>query len=254
MCLLLLAYDAHPRYRLIAVANRDERLDRPTEQAHAWGDGHGVIAGRDREAGGTWFGVTASGRFAALTNYRDPRDLRPRLEGETSRGALVSAFLEGSDDPEAYLARLAADADRYRGFNLVVSDAGGVAYASNRTARTRRVEPGLHGLSNHLLDTPWPKVERGLVALRSVIAGDTAIDPERLLAMMVDETPAPDAMLPDTGVGIALERSLSPMFLRLPGYGTRCTSAVLIDRSGGVVLVERTYAPERLPDVHVAVP
>jgi uncharacterized protein with NRDE domain len=250
MCLLLFAHDAHPRYRLVVAANRDEWYGRPAAPAHPWADAHGTFAGVDRTAGGTWLGITAAGRFAALTNFRDPRDLRPPSPDEPSRGALVRGFLEGDLGPQEHLAALSGTAHRYRGFNLVAVDPGGAAYASNRGGGTQRVQPGIHGLSNHLLDTPWPKVQRGKAALAALLDGGRDMDIGALLAMMRDETIAPDAELPDTGVGLELERMLSPMFIRAPGYGTRCTTVVLVDRSGLVTFVERTHAPEPLPDVH----
>jgi uncharacterized protein with NRDE domain len=202
----------------------------------------------DREAGGTWLGVTAAGRFAALTNYRDPRELRPKGANEPSRGALVRGFLESDAPPLSYLTEVAAAGERYRGFNLIAGDRDGLAYFSNRGAAPRAVEPGIHGLSNHLLDTPWPKVRRGESALEALIQGDRGADVEALLAMLRDEAIAPDGELPDTGVGLALERQLSPMFIRMPGYGTRCSTVVLVEQGGRVTFVERTHAPEPRPD------
>lgn len=249
MCLFLFAHEAHPRYRLVVAANRDEWYGRAAERAHAWGDGSGTFAGVDRRGGGTWLGVTETGRFAAITNYRDPRDLRPASPGEPSRGALVSGFLEDDRIPEEHLDWIAACGGGYRGFNLVVGDMRTLAYVSNRGGRPARVEPGIHGLSNHLLDTPWPKVRRGKAALAALLEGAREVDVDALLAMMRDDTVAPDAELPDTGVGLEMERALSPMFIRSPGYGTRCTTVLLVERSGLVTFVERTHAPEPLPDV-----
>lgn len=248
MCLLLFALDAHPRYRLVVAANRDEWYARAAEQARPWGDPSGTIAGVDVSAGGTWLGITTQGRFAALTNYRDPRDMRAAGPGEPSRGALVRGFLEGGGDPDQHLAAVAAEGHRYRGFNLVAGDVRGLAYTSNRGAGVTRVEPGIHGLSNHLLDTPWPKVRRGASALAALLRDDREADVEALLAMMRDDTIAPDAELPDTGVGLAMERLLSPMFIRMPSYGTRCTTVLLVERSGLVTFVERTHAPDPRPD------
>ncbi len=249
MCLLLFSHQAHARYHLVVAANRDEWYGRATEQAHPWADRSGTIAGVDVAGGGTWLGVTSTGRFAALTNYRDPRDMRPASPGEPSRGELVRGFLQGDDAPEAHLARVASSAHRYRGFNLVAGDTRTLAYTSNRAAGVTRIEPGIHGLSNHLLDTPWPKVRRGTAALGALLDGDRDADVEALLAMMCDDTIAPDAELPDTGVGLAMERRLSPMFIRMPGYGTRCTTVLLLSRTGLLTFVERTHAPSLLPDV-----
>ncbi|MFO0592622.1 MAG: NRDE family protein [Polyangiaceae bacterium] len=250
MCLIVFGASTHPRYRLVLAANRDELYARPAERAHVWPGPRGVVAGVDVEAGGTWLGVTRAGRFAALTNYRDPRDMRSKDPSEPSRGALVRDFLEGDASPTAYVASVAERGALYRGFNLIAGDADTVAYTSNRGAAPIAVSPGIHGLSNHLLDTPWPKVERGKRALRDALA-DEDVDVDRLLAALHDESRPPDADLPDTGVGLALERVLSPMFIRSPGYGTRCTSALLIDREGRVTFVERTHAPDPLGDVRV---
>lgn len=257
MCLLLVAHDAHPRYRLVLAANRDESYGRPAERAHPWGGPRGIVAGVDVEAGGTWLGVTAAGRFAALTNFRDPRDMRPKGDSEPSRGALVRGFLEGDAAPEAYLAGVAAGGAAYRGFNLVAGDARTLAYFSNRAEGVRVVAPGIHGLSNHLLDTPWPKVRRGTSALRAALDGDREADIEALLTMLRDDASPPDAELPDTGVGVAAERVLAPMFIRTPVYGTRCSTVLLVERPGRgpsadrarVTFVERTHAPEPLGDV-----
>lgn len=257
MCLLVFAHDAHPRYRLVVAANRDELFHRPAERAHAWGDRRGIVAGVDVEAGGTWLGITAGGRFAALTNYRDPKDMRAKDPAEPSRGALVRGFLESDAGPRAYVEAIGSAADRYRGFNLIAGDARELAYFSNRdpgaASAPRAVGPGIHGLSNHLLDTPWPKVRRGKTAIEALIKGDREIDPGALLDMMEDETRPPDGELPDTGVGIALERSLSPMFIRMPAYGTRCSTALLVERTGRAIFVERTHAPERLGDVRIEI-
>lgn len=249
MCLLLFAVEAHPRYRLIIAANRDEFYARPTEQAHLWDDRSGTLAGVDRLAGGTWLGITKSGRFAALTNYRDPRDMRPPSPDEPSRGALVARFLAGTDEPEAHLASVSANGPRYRGFNLIAGDSSSLVYISNRGGRTIRIPTGVHGLSNHLLDTPWPKVERGKAGLLSLIQGGGELLAEALLALMADETAPADNDLPDTGVGLVAERMLSPMFIRASGYGTRSTTVLLVERSGDVTFVERTHAPLPLPDV-----
>lgn len=249
MCLIVFSAFSHPRYRLVLAANRDELYARPAERAHAWPGPRGVVAGVDVEAGGTWLGVTRTGRFAALTNYRDPRDMRSKDPSEPSRGALVRDFLEGDLSPSAYVASVSERGPLYRGFNLIAGDAETVAYTSNRGAGPLAIAPGIHGLSNHLLDTPWPKVERGKRALREALSDDRDVDVERLLAAFHDRTRAPDAELPDTGVGLALERVLAPMFIESPGYGTRCTSLLLIDRAGRVTFVERTHAPEPLGDV-----
>lgn len=236
MCLILFANEHHPRYRLILAANRDEFFERPTEPAAFWKDESGLLAGRDLKSGGTWLGVTRTRRFAAVTNYREPR--RQKAEAP-SRGVLVTQFLRGRDDPEAYLHRLARTADRYNGFNLIVGDGETLFYFSNREERVRRVEPGVHGLSNHLLDSPWPKVVQGKAAFAAAIEGE-AVDPNGLLHLLQDRTYAAEADLPDTGVGDEWERVLSPIFISTPAYGTRSSTVLTIDREGQVAFVEQT--------------
>src|SRR5688500_9517364 len=166
MCLILLAADSHEGYPLIVAANRDEAYGRPSAPAAFWADEPGICAGRDLDFGGTWLGVSRSGRFAAITNYRQGI---PRPPGKRSRGALTRGFLAGQDAPEAYLAAVERDADFYNGFSLIVGVPGSLWFYSNRGARPSRIEPGVHGLSNHLLDEPWPKVRRGIAKIESLL-------------------------------------------------------------------------------------
>ena len=239
MCLILLAHEAHPRYRLVVAANRDEFYARPTAPAGWWEDAPGVLAGRDLRGGGTWMGVDRGGRWAAVTNYRDPGAER---KDAPSRGELVGDFLRGGDSAAEYLARLRPRAGEYNGFNLLVGEPGTVLWLSNRAPAPRALEPGVHGVSNHLLDTPWPKVERGKGALAAILR-EPRIDAEPMLDLLLDRTVAADHQLPDTGVGLTLERALSTMFIATPEYGTRSSTALLVDREGGVLFVERTHRP-----------
>lgn len=231
MCLIAIAWRAHAGFPLVVAANRDEWRDRPAAPAHWW-DGHpAILAGRDLQAGGTWMGVTRARRFAAVTNFRDPSDRRSTA---LSRGTLVTEFLRGEDPPEAYLARLAATASLYNGFNLLVGDAGSLFYFGSREGEVRAVEPGVHALSNHLLDEPWPKVLRAREGMRAALGDD-----EALFALLSDTTPAPDEALPETGVGLARERQLSPILITGADYGTRA-STVLRLGAGAARLEERT--------------
>ncbi len=238
MCLVLFAYRAHRAYPLVLAANRDEFYHRPTAAMDRWADAPSVLAGRDLEAGGTWFGITPSGRLAAVTNVRDPASVRA---GAPSRGALVSDFLAGRSSPTAYLGRVAEEGDRYNGFNLLVGDPTGLYYYSNRDAGPRSLEPGIHGLSNHLLNTPWPKVERGRQGLSTLLDGGAPVSAEAVLTLLEDPTPAPDTELPATGVPLVLERLLSSMFIRSPEYGTRASTVLLVDATGGVSLTEKSH-------------
>ncbi len=235
MCLILLAQGAHPEYPLVVAANRDEYYQRPTAKAAFWVDHPDILAGRDLECMGTWLGITRSGRFAALTNFRDPRE---RKTDAPSRGTLVSEYLVSGQEPRAFLEAVASRAQRYNGFNLLAGDAGGMFYVSSRAGAVQAVSPGVHGLSNHLLDTPWPKVERGKARLQAALADEP--DAELLLDLLQDREPAAQGELPDTGIGAEMERVLSSALIVSPQYGTRASTAVLFGRDGRVSFTERT--------------
>jgi uncharacterized protein with NRDE domain len=241
MCLILFAHEAHARHRLVVAANRDELYARPTAPAAWWDDAPGVLGGRDLRGRGSWMGVTRSGRWAAVTNYRGGPSERTDAP---SRGEIVGEFLRGSDSPADFVARLRPRAGSYNGFNLLVGEPGSVFWLSNRGpgGPGQPVAPGIHGVSNDLLDTPWPKVDRGKRALEGLLAQAEPV-PERMLEILLDRTVAADHELPDTGVGIALERALSTMFIATPEYGTRASTALLIDRDGRALFVERTHYP-----------
>jgi uncharacterized protein with NRDE domain len=238
MCLILLALKAHPRYKLIFAANRDEYYDRPSEQARFLPDAPDMLAGRDGRGGGTWTGITSSGRIAALTNYRNPAANRP---GAPSRGGLVPPYLLGRDAPGDFLGSVLRAGERYNGFNLLAGNLSEIYWASNRGGGVRRLEPGLHGLSNSLLDTPWPKVVRGKRMLASALSSPEGPSIEALLEILADRTVPPDEALPRTGVGLEWERVLSPVFIESPTYGTRSSTVIVVDRSDRVTFVERTH-------------
>ena len=238
MCLILFALEVDPKYRLLLAANRDEFYERPAQPLAAWQGQPQIMAGRDLQGGGTWLGVTRSGRMAAVTNYRNPGMDLPQAP---SRGFLVRDFLAGEEPPERYLSRLASKADRYNGFNLIVGDLSGLWYFSNRRSGIRRVEPGIYGLSNHLLDSDWPKVRKGKAGLHRVLKDGKAEEIDTLLDLLFDRSPAPDDLLPDTGVGLEWERVLSPIFITSRTYGTRCSSVIRVSRRGEVTFVERSF-------------
>ena len=235
MCTLLLAWQVDPSRPLIVAANRDEFRARPTAAARFWPEVPQMLAGRDLQAGGTWLGVTRQGRFAALTNVREPGVAPP--PGAPSRGRLVVEFLRGTLAPGAYLAAL--DAGTYAGFNLVVGDTEALWYLSNRSGKPRLLAPGVHGVSNAGLDTPWPKVARGRQQLGQLVRTG-AITTANLLALLADESVAEDAELPDTGVGLVMERLLSPLFINGQVYGTCSSTALVIHADGRVTFCERT--------------
>ncbi|GBC64018.1 hypothetical protein DENIS_5018 [Desulfonema ishimotonii] len=240
MCLILFSYKTHSRYRLILAANRDEFHNRPTAPLSFWKDAPALLAGRDLQGGGTWMGVTRSGRFAALTNYRDPASQR---EDAPSRGALVSDFLTGNMRPDEYLEAVCRVGQQYNGFNLLVGDMGNLCYYSNRLKEIRWITPGTYGLSNRFLNTPWPKVRRGRDKLRRLLA-DGNIRTGALMEILADRSHPPEDQLPDTGIGPEWERLLSPVFITSPVYGTRASSVLLMSEDGHCRFTERTFVPQ----------
>lgn len=239
MCLILFAWRAHPVHALVVAANRDEYFERPSRTAAFWDDAPEVLAGRDLTAQGTWLGVTRAGRFASITNYRNPAE---RMATAPSRGRLVTDFLTAAYGPSAYFASVAPQAHEYNGFSMLAADRRSLGFFSNREGIIRDVEPGVHGLSNHLLDTPWPKVETGKERLGALLA--KAFDPEAYLQLLGDTDPAHDPHLPDTGVGIEWERKLSSIRIAGGRYGTRCSTVVRIGTDGESEFWERSYDRE----------
>lgn len=240
MCLILAALDSHPDYALVVAANRDEFYDRPTAPAAFWPDHPWILGGRDLKAGGTWLGIDRRGRFAAVTNFRQGTR---ETEAPRSRGLLVSDYLMGDTDAQAHIARVERDAAQYNGFNLLAGDARALHYFSNREGRPRMLRRGIYGLSNHLLDTAWPKVSASKTALGAALRGSgTELIPS-LFALLADPRQAADEHLPKTGIGLDWERLLSAAFIATSGYGTRSSTVVLVGRDGSVVFAERTFGP-----------
>lgn len=243
MCLILFAYNVHPNYRLILAANRDEFYERPSAPADFWAKHPQVLAGIDLKEKGTWLGVTKSGKFAAITNYRDPASW---MESAPSRGGLVSRYLTGSSSAEEYLKRVSAKAAEYNGFNLLLGDARDIFVCSNRGAM-QKLTPGIYGLSNRLLDTPWPKVRRGKKLLKAALDKTGSELEDALFAALADRRVPPDRQLPETGVNLDWERMLSPMFIESPVYGTRSSTILLIGRNNRVKFMEKVYDGEKEP-------
>jgi len=234
MCLAAIALDAHPRYRLAIAANRDEFHARPATPAHWWREGW--LAGRDLDAGGTWFGVRRDGRWALVTNVREPGR---RDERAASRGELVTQAL-AADALERWLEAAAARGTRYNGYNLVAGSTTAARWQSNRHAGSAALARGVTALSNAGLGTPWPKVERVSAALAAWSArGDDG--PDTLFDALADRERAPDAALPSTGVTLEWERMLSAPFIVSERYGTRCSTLLTVDRTGAARFVERTF-------------
>ena len=241
MCLIILSYSSHPGYRLILAANRDEFYDRPTAPLGFWHEAPHILAGRDLKSGGTWLGVTKTGRICAITNFRDPA---VQISDAPSRGFIVADYLKGSEPPERYLKKVMDEGKRYNGFNLLTGDESGIFCFSNRSGEISKLSPGIHGLSNHLLDTPWPKVAKGKKYLKKILSADE-IDCESIFGLLTDGNIPPDNDLPDTGVGIEWERILSPLFIKSDIYGTRSSSIVLIGKEK-ITFTERTYFKNEL--------
>lgn len=243
MCLILISYRSHQYYPLLVAANRDEFFGRPTAPLAFWDDAPQVLAGRDLQQGGTWMGVTQTGRFAAITNYRD--SARAPL-GAPSRGWLVSNFLRGNESAHTYLDQLISNASCYNGFNLVLGDTDGLFYYSNRADKLRTLTPGVYGLSNHLLDTPWPKLERSRHMLLRLLDRQREIDSRELLALLMDRTCSPDSELPHTGVPLEWERWLSAIFVDAPDYGTRSSTTLMVNKNQAHMLeITWTNASQR---------
>jgi uncharacterized protein with NRDE domain len=230
----------------VIAANRDEYYDRPTAPAEFWKETPDLLGGRDIRAGGTWLGITRKGRIAAITNFRDPSSNHAHAP---SRGGLVTQFLTGGNSPAEFVAGLVEEGVPYNGYNLILGAGEELLWYSNRGKGPLGLTPGFYGLSNHLLDTSWPKVAWGkktFAALLSQPAGDPI---EPLFRMLGNRKTAPDENLPDTGVGLEWERILSPVFITSPTYGTRSSTILLIDGEDHATFLERTYPPEN-PDQH----
>ncbi len=237
MCLIFFSLNHHPEYKLIVAANRDEFYQRKTLPAQFWAQEQSILGVRDIEAGGTWMGVTNQGRIAMVTNYRDPKGLK---DNAPSRGHLVSDYLTGNMRPVQYMKDVEQKGKHYNGFNLIAGNPDELYYYSNYQESVVPIHPGVHGLSNHLLNTPWPKVRNGRERFTEMIQ-EKQINPDDLLDMLYNDTIAADSELPDTGVGMERERALSSMFIKTPGYGSRCSTVVMVSRRNEVSFTERTY-------------
>jgi len=237
MCLIIFAYNVHPSYRLILAANRDEFYQRPSAPADFWEDRPHVLAGRDLKEGGTWLGVTKQGKFAAITNYRDPSAFKSHA---LSRGVLVSSYISGKQSSADYLEEITPQADKYNGFNLILGEDRDIFVFSNRGGK-QKLKPGIYGLSNHLLNTPWPKVSRGKKILKAALDKKGAELEEALFDMLADRHIPPDNKLPVTGIGLEWERVLSSIFIASPGYGTRSSTILLIGKNNRIKFVEKVF-------------
>lgn len=240
MCLITFSWNHHPEYKLLLVANRDEYYNRPTRGLHQWESG--IYAGKDLKGGGTWLGFHPSGKFAALTNYRDIKNEKPL---KRTRGELVSGFLNGNQSPQDYLARIENIQQEYNGFNLLVGDKEDLLVLSNYGGGVQQVTAGIHGLSNAFLNTPWPKVLSAKSDFKNLLEEKTPA-PDDLLNLLQSREKAPLEKLPDTGIPVALEKNLSSQFIRLDDYyGTVNTTALCWGQDGKVTMKEVRTIPEK---------
>ncbi len=240
MCLILFGYKISDHYPLILAANRDEFYHRPAQSMRFWEDAPDILAGRDLEKGGTWLGVHRDGRFAALTNYRNPAALK---SDAPSRGEVIVDFLMSGRSAEEFIHDFQPGSDLYNGFNLILGSLDQIWAFSNVSRRMEPVRPGIHGLSNRFLDTPWPKVDSGKKALGRLIR-QNQINRSHLFDLLNDRSIPADHHLPNTGVGLEWERILSSCFIESETYGTRSSIVMTADRSGNIRITERTYSPE----------
>jgi uncharacterized protein with NRDE domain len=240
MCLILFSYNMHAKYKLILAANRDEFYERPTRPAQFWNNSPNLLAGKDLKGNGTWLGITRQGRFAAITNFREPENA---AQSAPSRGFLIRDFLEDDSTPENYIKMIKKDAQRYKGFNLLVGTHQEIFYYSNRQNKILEILPGLYGLSNHLLNTDWPKVKKGKQLLNDTILQNNFGDAEIFFPLLQDQSKPPDHLLPNTGVSLEWERILSSIFITSSTYGTRSSTLLLWDRNGNIEFFERTFIP-----------
>ena len=238
MCLILVAFQPESATPLVVAGNRDEFHARPTQKADWWPDDGNLLGGRDLQAGGTWLAVHRNGRFAAVTNYRDA-DASKR--GKRSRGHLVSEFLQSDASPLEYIEGITGE--DYTGFNLLVSDGQTLVYLSNRSENFGELPPGVYGLSNATLDTPWEKVERSKAKLQGLIASDTANETS-LLRLLADRDKGPVNEAKSEHLPFATAHAITAPFIVLPEYGTRCSTVVLADREGKWSLLERRFAAD----------
>ena len=239
MCLILLAIGQCEEYPLIVISNRDEFYARPTQVAHWWDDSPNTFGGRDLQAQGTWMGVSRQGRFAAVTNVREPGN---KQLATRSRGSLTRDFLAGSESAPIFLARLASQHNDYAGFNLLIGDSNELWSYSNCQPGIRKLTPGFYGVSNGYFDEAWPKLASGKIAFEKALGNDEGDN--ALIEILSSEQQAPDKQLPNTGVPLELERLLSSRFIKSPDYGTRASSLVKFSNQNTISFTEQSFGFE----------
>ena len=237
MCLLLIAKGIHTNYKIIIAANRDEFYDRPTMRAHFWNDSPSILAGKDMQAGGTWLGITKTGRISAITNFREGLQQK---DNAPTRGLLPTDYLRGKINPLDYLNIVKQKANNYNGFNLILGDVENLYYFSNMQNSIEKLENGIYGLSNGLLNSNWPKIVESKIKFENVIRTNN-FSAEELFNILNDRSIAKDDYLPNTGVDLNIERILSAVFIKTEKYGKRCSTVMTIERDNKVNIIERTF-------------
>jgi len=237
MCLIAFSYDDHPKYKLILAANRDAFYERPTRAAQFWNEKPDILAGKDLKAGGTWMGIHKDGRWGALTNYRDPSI---KKENPPSRGELVLNYLGNNHSAIDFIRSIKSKSNAYNGFNLLLGDSSGIYHFSNQAHEITKAKPGIHGISNALLDTPWPKLTVAKAGLKEIIS-KADFSREELFELLKNDAKAVDEELPDTGIPYEWEKTVSAIFIKSQNYGTRCSTILLIDYEGKVEFTERRF-------------
>ncbi len=247
MCLIAFAYNISKEYPLILIANRDEFYDRPAQKAHYWEEEGEtkILAGKDLKGGGTWFGVSENRKWGAVTNYRDIANIK---EDAPTRGDLIPNFLKSPDSAKEYLHKLQNVAAKYNGFNLLLGDENGIYHYSNNSNVISKIQPGIHGLSNALLNTPWPKLTIAKNELKDKIESNN-LDQEALFAILKNQKKADVHQLPKTGLTEELEMAVSSIFIDTQNYGTRCSTLFFISQNGNMKLVERTFDSKNTSNV-----
>lgn len=238
MCILFIAIEQHQDYPLIIAANRDEFFDRPTMASHFWEQDSDLLAGKDEMAGGTWMGATKQGRIASLTNIRDPKRM---MDNARTRGELVKNFLTSDVSKQNYYDELRSSAPQYNGYNLLFGNWDDLVVYNNHLDTYESLKKGVYGLSNANLNSPWPKINKGMQALDAYCYDGHDIDPEVLFALLQDRHIADDELLPKTGVPLEWERKLSSIFINTEGYGTRSSTVLMVDKHQHLFWYERTY-------------
>lgn len=238
MCLISIAYQYHPKYKLILLANRDEFYQRPTREAHWWDENESVFGGKDLQAGGSWLAVSKNGKIGAITNFRNPSRI---IKNKISRGQILSNYILSDISEKKYINELSDTGENFEGYNLLLGNQENLYHFSNINQKLTSITPGVYALSNHLLNTPWPKVEKAKKVMHKLIETGNVIDVEAAFKLFSDKQRAPDDQLPDTGIGLSYERYLSSVFIDIPQYGTRATTLLMIDNENKVYFEEREF-------------